>query len=112
MTQAIFDTMLTVAFGSITSSYATLGSPTSHAWSIFKITNNTNGDMLFSFDGTNNRIFVPANSFTLYDLSTNAAPVHVNDSLLLANGTQFYIKYSTSPSSGAVWIEGVYAKGN
>jgi len=105
------DTLRSLAFGGISGTYAAVGTPLAHAWSIFCITNNTDGDMFFSVDGTNNNIFTPAYSFRLYDLSTNAPPINVNDSLLMAVGTQFYVKQSTAPTVGSVYIEGVYAKG-
>lgn len=111
MAVARFDTIFTVAFGSITTSYTSLGTPLANNWRVFKITNNTDGDMLFSFNASTDNIFVPKASFTLYDLSTNAQPVQQSDSFVLALKTQFSIKSSTTPSMGAVWIEGCYAKG-
>jgi len=103
------DAIRTVSSGSITTSYTALGASLSKNWRIFKITNNTDGDMLFSFDGTTDNLFVPANSFTLYDLATNSDTV-VSDLFVMQLGTQFYIKYSTAPTTGAVWVEGLYAK--
>lgn len=105
------DSLRTLAFGGISGSYATVGSALTHNWRMFRITNNTNGDLFISFDGTTNNLFVPASSFVLYDLSTNAPPISETDNLVLGIGTQFYAKQSTAPSSGALWIEGIYAKG-
>lgn len=105
------DVIRTLAFGGISGSYATVGTALTHLWREFKITNNTDGDMLVSFDGTTDNLFVPAGSFTLYDLSTNAPNINNIDKLVLGIGTQFYVKQSTAPSKGAVWIEGLYAKG-
>ncbi len=105
------DTLRTLAFGGISGAYATVGTPLAHSWRIFRITNNTNGDLFISLDGTNNNFFVPASSFVLYDLSTNAPPLKVTDNLMLPIGTQFYVKQSSAPSQGAVWIEGIYAQG-
>jgi hypothetical protein len=106
-----FDALRSLAFGSISGSYAALGSPLGFNWKMFKITNNTDGDMFISTDGTTDNLFVPATSFVLYDLSTNAPPVSVNDTFCMAIGTQFYVKQSTSPSTGAVYIEGIYSMG-
>ena len=111
MAVARVDAILTKASGSITNSYTTIGSALTHNWRIFKITNNTDGNMLFSFDGTTDNIFVPAYGFTLYDLSTNAPPVSETDTFVLALNTQFYVKYNSAPTTGSVWIEGVYARG-
>ena len=111
MSAVTFDAIRTVANGSITSSYLVLGAALTHPWRVFKITNNTNGDLLISLNGTTNNMFVPASSFTLYDLSTNAQTKHQMDNLQLAIGTQFYVKYSTAPNSGAVWLEGLFGFG-
>lgn len=111
MAIARIDAYRTVAFGSITNSFTAVGAPTAHQWSLFDIVNNTDGDMIFSVDGTTNNLFVPANSFVLYDLSANSSPVNVNGALLLQVGTQFYVKYSTAPTKGAVYVEGTYAQG-
>lgn len=111
MAVARADSIRTLAFGGISGSYAAVGAVITKNWRIFKITNNTDGDILVSFDGTTDNLFVPALSFTLYDLSTNAPPVSQSDNLVLAIGTQFYVKQSTAPTAGAVWIEGFYVRG-
>src|SRR5271170_4158851 len=92
------DPLRSVAFGSITASYTALGSSFAHPMRLFRIINNTNGDMLFSFDTVNDNIFVPAGSFVLYDLTTNREESITY--FVFAIGTQLYIKYSTAPSSG------------
>ena len=113
MAVARADSLRSVAFGSITGSYTVLGGVLAHNWRIFKLTNNTDADMLISFDGTTDNLFLPASSFTLYDLSTNAPPLSEVDNLVLALQTQFYLKYNTiAPTEGAVYLEGIYAKGD
>lgn len=112
MAVARADSIRTLAFGSITGSYVAVGAAITHNWRIFKITNDTDGDLLVSFDGTTDNLFIPAMSFTLYDLSTNAPPLAEVDNLVLGINTQFYVKESTAPTKGAVWIEGIYAKGD
>lgn len=106
-----FDQILSINFASITASYTTVGSAISNVWRIFKITNNTNGDMLFSANGSTDNLFVPAGGFTLYDLVQNVGTGTDIDQMPLGIGTQFYIKYVTAPTSGDVYIEGLYAKG-
>jgi hypothetical protein len=105
------DTLRTKANGAITNSYTTVGSALTRNWRMFRITNNTDGDMLFSVDGTNNNLFVPSYSFILYDLATNALNVQDSDWFVMQIGTQFYVKYSTAPTTGDVWIEGIYSTG-
>jgi hypothetical protein len=110
MAVARFDSVRSLAYTGISGSYAAIGTAISQNWGIFKITNNTNGDLFISLDGSTDNDFVPAGSFVLYDLSTNAPPISQNDSFVLALNTRFYAKQSTAPTSGAVYVTGVYAR--
>lgn len=105
------DSIRTKANGAITNSYTTVGAALANNWRMWRITNNTDGDMLFSLDGTTNNLFVPAYSFILYDCSTNSPNVQDTDGFVMQIGSQFYVKYSTAPTKGDVWIEGIYARG-
>lgn len=111
MAVARADALRTLAFGSISGTYAALGSAIAKNWRTFKITNNTNGDLLISFDGTTNNLFLPANSFTLYDLSSNGPNSQQIGEMVISIGTQLYVKQSTAPTSGAVWVEAFYVQG-
>jgi hypothetical protein len=103
-----FDTLRSLAFGSISGSYAAVGTALTVQARIVCFTNKTQGDMIFTTDQSVDQIFVPAGSFKLYDLTANLIPGK-DDSFVLAEGTQFYVKQSTAPVSGAVYIELVYA---
>lgn len=103
---AKLDTLRSLAFGGISGSYAVIGTPLTNAANAFRIVNNTDGDVFASDDGVNNKLFVPAGSFVLYDLSSNKNVP--GDALRLAALTQFYIKQSTAPSRGAVYLEVIY----
>lgn len=105
-----FDTLRSLGFASISGTYAAVGTALTVEARIVCFTNKTAGDMIFSTDSTNSagQIFVPAGAFKLYDLTANLIPGK-DDSFVLAKGTQFYVKQSTAPTSGAVYIELVYA---
>lgn len=105
-----FDTLRTLGFASISGTYAAVGSALTVEARMVCFTNKTAGDMIFSTDNTNStgQIFVPAGSFKLYDLTANLVPGK-DDSFVLAKNTQFYVKQSTAPVSGAVYIELVYS---
>lgn len=105
-----FDTLRSLGFASISGTYAAVGSALTVEARIICFTNKTQGDMIFSTDNTNadGQILVPAGSFKLYDLTANLIPGK-DDSFVVAKGTQFYVKQSTAPVSGAVYIENVYA---
>ena len=104
------DAYKSVAFGSITNSYTAVGTPVAHNWRILVFVNNTNGDLKISADGTTDNLFIPANSFKLFDFTTNSDQ-DAQEALVVGLQTQFYVKYSTAPTSGALYIEGLYAKG-
>ena len=101
-----FDTLRTVAHGSISGSYAAVGTALGFPSNAMRIINNTDGDMFFSDDGTNDKLFVPAGSFVLYDISSNKNSP--GDALLIRAGTTFYVKQSTAATKNSVYIEILY----
>lgn len=110
MPVARIDEYKTKNFAAITNSFTTVGIPFAHNLRIWRIVNNTNGDMIFSVDGTTNHLFVPQNSFVLYDITANT-DTDASSALVMVLNTQFYVKYSTAPTSGDVYIEGIYQRG-
>lgn len=100
---ATIDVLRTLAFGSISGTYAAVGTPLIFPTRLICFTNNTDGDMFFSDDGINNQLFIAAGSFKLFDLNTNR--LNQQQLWVFATGTQFYVKQSTAPSKGAVYIE-------
>lgn len=103
--RANFDAIRSIAFGGISGAYANVGSPLTKPARGFCISNNTQGDMMFSLDGgTTDQIFVKAGNFKLYDIQSNMN-AQVDDSYVLNIGTQFAVKQITAPVSGNVYIE-------
>jgi hypothetical protein len=103
---AKIDTLRSLGESSISSSYAAVGSVITHPIRILCITNNTDGDMIFSDDGVNDKLFVAKSSFKLFDIATNKDDR--GESFALTSQTQMYVKYSTSPSTGSVYVEVIY----
>jgi len=108
-TRARVDALRTLAFGSVGATYAPLGSALGFQARIICFTNTTNSDVLLSMDGSTDQLIVPAGSFKLFDVTVNHRPVNMDD-FCFAIGTQWYVKYASAPSSGAVYIEVVYAQ--
>jgi hypothetical protein len=106
---AVIDTLRTLANGSITGSYVAVGTAFGHPVRLICITNNTDGDMLFSTDGSTDQLFVARQSFKLFDLTTNHG--QYDSTFVLPIGTQFYVKRSTVPTTGSVYIETIYGRG-
>lgn len=94
-----------IGFASISGTYAAIGaSPAlTHIACIIKITNNTNGDLTISWDGSTDHDFVPAGSFVLYDISANTGR---EQGLYIPIGTKFYVK--GTPGSGSCYLTVLY----
>lgn len=107
--KAMVDEIRTVPFGGISGSYAAVGGPQAYQARIICFTNTTNADVYFSMDGSTDQLIVSAGGFKLFDVTTNHRPVNQDD-FAFANGTQWYVKQIAAPSSGAVYIEIVYAQ--
>lgn len=107
-TRVQFNPIGVTAFGSITNSYVAFGAPMPGHARIVCFTNSTNTDILISSDGTTDNLRLAANSFKLFDFSTNRIQ---DDGLFVQKGDQFFIKYVSAPASGAAWIEVITAAG-
>lgn len=102
------DAVRSLGFASISGSYATVGTALSHPAKILRFVNYTNGDMYFSFDGTTDNLFLPSNSFVLFDFTANSDS---DGDFRISNRTQLYVRQSSAPTSGAVYIEMIYGQG-
>jgi len=107
--KAQLDELRTVAFGDISGTYAAVGSPQAFQARIICFTNTTDKDMLFSMDGVTDQLIVAKGGFKLFDITTNHRPANQDD-FCFAIGTQWYVKQTSAPTSGSVYIEIVYAQ--
>jgi len=104
--RAFFEPIKTLAFGGISAVYASVGTPAAHEIRIFKIVNNTQGDLYFTTNTGEDQMFIASGSFTLYDVQVNVGPP--DDKFVFPVGTQFSVKQITAPVSGSVYIELIY----
>ena len=108
-TRVQFDPIRELAFGGISGAYAVVGGPLTDHARLVRFVNSTNAEIYISDDGVNNKIRLGASSFFLIDVTANKVQ---DDGLFVHVGTQFYAQQvSGAPSSGAVWIEVIYASG-
>lgn len=109
VSRAFFEPLRTLAFGGISGTYAAVGSPLEHQVRVFCITNDTQGDMIFSLDSTEaaGQMFVARGSYKLYDVQANMN-AQFDDKYVLAVGEQFFVKQDSAPVDGAVYIECMY----
>ena len=108
-TRAQFEAVRELAFGSISGTYAALGTALTENSRITCICNSTDVDIYISVDGINNNFRLASNSFRLIDFSTNKIR---DDGLFVAKGTLFYAKQAAGgPTRGNVWLEVISANG-
>ncbi len=98
------ETLRTLAFGSISGTYAALGTALANPCRILYIVNNTDALLTFSFDGVNDHFVIPSMSFMILDVTSNMSIP--GGWLTIAQGTKIYVK--GSPGSGSVYLSVFY----
>jgi len=73
---------------------------------MFRIANDTEGDMYITTNLSQDEMFLSSGTFVLYDLQANKDDE--DGKFVLKVGTQFYVKQSTAPVSGSVRAECIY----
>lgn len=107
--RAFFEPLRTLAFGGISAAYTDVGTPLDNPVRAFCITNNTQGDMIFTLDSSvaAGQMFIAKGSYKLYDVQANMN-AQFDDKYVIAAQTQFSVKQLTAPVSGAIYIECLY----
>lgn len=104
--RALAEPIRSLAFGSISGSYAGIGLGLSYPSRILYVTNLTNATLMFSLDGVNDHFVLPADAFILLDWNSNKS---TNASgFFLSEGQRIYVKLLGSPSSGSVYVSSFY----
>ena len=91
-----------LGFASIGPSYMGIGTSMSKPIRIFMLQNLTDVELMFSFDGVNDHVPLPANGFLLLDVTANKTR---EQGYYLAEGTRIYAKIVVDfPISGNVYL--------
>lgn len=91
-----WDAVREIAAGSLTTSFQNLGSVFLRDAFRIWITNNTNGDIYLTTDGSTNMLKLPALSGRSYDNKTN--------DMFVRSSTQWQIKWVSAPGSPSGWV--------
>jgi hypothetical protein len=92
------EALRSLAFGSIGAGYAAVGAAIADEAELICFVNNTNADVIMSYDGTNDHVFLPMYSSYVADFRTNDKQ--------LANRTIFYVKHNgVAATLGSVYVE-------
>lgn len=101
------DPLRSLAFGSISGTYAAIGTPFSHPVRIMIAQNLTDVTLTYSFDSVNDHFVLPAGGQMIVDVSSDEFQ---GNGFLISINTQMYVK--GSPGSGSVYISAFYARGS
>lgn len=102
------ETVRSIAAGSISGTYAGIGTAISNPCRIFLLQNLTDASLMFSFDGIHDHMPLPASGYMLLDIASNKS---ITEGFFLAQGQRIYVKTLGSPSSGSVYLTVFYAQG-
>lgn len=102
------DTLRSLAFGSISGTYAAIGTAFGHPMRMVRIHNTCNTDMFISFDGTNNHDYLIAGESVTYSLTANKVD---DGGWFFRASTIVYVKQASAPSSGSVYVTAFYGLG-
>lgn len=101
------ETLRTLAFGSISGTYARIGSAFANPIRLLVLQNETDVLLTFSFDGVNDHMVLPATGQIVLDVGSNKSDA--SGELYFSQGQSIYV--SGSPSSGDVYLSVFYGIG-
>jgi hypothetical protein len=101
------EVLRTLAFGSISGTYAGIGTPLLNPSRILYIVNTTDVLLTFSFDGINPHFVIPSGSYILIDITSNMTLT--GGALNIAAGQRIYVE--GAPTLGAVYLSTFYGSG-
>ena len=98
------EALRTLAFGSISGTYAKLGSPLINPARVLYFFNTTDVLVTFSFDGSTDHFIIPTDTGFVFDITSNKSLQ--GGVCCVAQNTQIYVK--GSPSLGSVYLTSFY----
>lgn len=94
------------AFGSISGTYAAIGTAFTYPCRILLVQNLTDATLLFSLNGIDDHFPLPPNGFLLIDIESNKTAV--GGALNLPAGSFIFVKQSGTPTSGSAYLTTFY----
>lgn len=101
------EALRSLAFGSISGTYAGIGSALSNPSRILYMVNVTDVLLTYSFDGVADHFVIPSQSFLVLDISSNMSLP--GGALTVAQGQRIYVK--GAPTLGTTYLSTFYGTG-
>jgi len=95
----------TIAFGAIGAAYTAVGASMDNPIRIFFLQNWTDESLMFSFDGVNDHLPLPAGGFIVIDVTANKS---LPEGFYIAEGDSIYVKEIGTPTTGSVYLSVFY----
>jgi len=102
-----YEDLRSLAFGSISGTYAKIGASFANPIRLLKITNTTDADIIISFNGVDDKDVLPARTSEIWDYGSNKGLSGAT--LDQSQGESVYVKQVSAPSSGSVYVTALYA---
>jgi hypothetical protein len=99
--QLQYETIRSIDSATFSGSFQALGTPLLHPATIVRLVNNSSVLVTISVDGTSTVDVAPANSFWLYDVTSNT-PSSGDDAIFIPQGRQYFV--SGTASTGLVYL--------
>lgn len=96
-----------IAFGSISGTYAAIGTPLVNPAVFIMFINASNADLQISLDGINDTFVLLARSTFVFDISSDRV---ATNGLFLSVGTSIWVKTLGAPTTGAVYVSSWYVE--
>jgi len=106
ISQYLHETLRTLAFGSITTSFVAVGSAMEHSILKYKLINGTDEALTISFDGINDHERILSNTAYVEDVALESI-----STVELPKGTTIYVKHDagSGPTVGNVYVSVTYS---
>lgn len=105
--RAGWEPVRSIAFGSISGTYASVGTPLAHPIRTVLIQNLTNAVLMVSFDGVHDHFPIAAFGYFVWDITANKTR---EEGFFLGEGDTLYVKEIGTPTSGSFYFSVVYGQ--
>jgi hypothetical protein len=105
---ASYEPIRYIAFNNIVAGYTGIGTSFDHPARLVRITNNTDADLMFTYNTDEDQIIVPAYTSYVDDISANTYTTQHAGILAKEKGSRLYVKRIEAPTKKGVYVSVLY----